>query len=53
MAIMSLIEAKSDDRNKYLSVKCTESCRLVRGAREADREYLLELCTERSVIRRK
>ena len=38
---------KGCDKNKYLFVKLTESCRWMRGARETDREYIFELCTER------
>ena len=38
---------KSCDKNKYLFVKQTESCRQMRGAWEAFREYIFELCTER------
>ena len=37
---------KGCDKNKYLFVKLTESCRLMRGARETFREYIFELCTE-------
>ena len=38
---------KGCDKNKYLFVKHTESCRMMRGARETFREYIFELCTER------
>lgn len=37
---------KGCEKNKYLSWKLTESRRLMRGAREHEREYLLELHTE-------
>ena len=42
---------KGCDKNKYLFVKLTESCRLMRGAREASREYIFELCTEMCILR--
>ena len=46
--IMTSIEAvKGYDRNKYRYAECTESCRVVRGAREAYGEYIPEPCTER------
>ena len=41
---------KGCDKNKYLFVKLTESSRLMRGAREAFREYIFELCTERFLV---
>ena len=44
---------KGCDKNKYLFVKLTESCRMMRGAREAFREYIFELCTERFVFAQK
>ena len=34
------------EENKYFYVKHTESCRLMRGAWEAQKEYISELCTE-------
>jgi hypothetical protein len=48
MDIMFLIEAETGcDGNKYIYVEQTESCRLMRGAWEADMEYIPELCTQR------
>ncbi len=37
---------KGCDKNKYVFVKQTESCRWMRGAWEAGMEYIFELCTE-------
>ena len=37
---------KGYEKNKYFYVKHTESSRLMRGAWEAQKEYILELCTE-------
>lgn len=34
------------DGNKYIFAERTESNRLMRGAQEADMEYIPELCTE-------
>jgi hypothetical protein len=49
VAIISLIEANIGcDGNKYICAEQTESCRLMRGAWEADVEYIPELCTKRS-----
>ena len=48
MAIIHLIEAVTGcDGNKYMCVEQTESYRLMRGAWEADMEYIPELCTQR------
>ena len=47
MDIIGSIEADTGcDGNKYQFVEQTESYRLMRGAWEADMEYILELCTE-------
>jgi len=40
---------KGCDENKYLFAEQTESCRWMRGAWEAFREYIFELCTERFI----